>query len=127
MTTIIEFMKKRDGFHFAGKTDEKEIIDAERSLNVHFSEDYREYVSAYGAARFDGHELTGICSASRLNVVDVTTREKTDLIPAEFYVIEELNIDGIIIWQASNGEVYESQAGKAPRMIATSLEEYLSE
>ena len=45
------------------------IRQAEKDLNVLFAKDYVEYVSSFGIAVFDGHELTGICDKKRLDVV----------------------------------------------------------
>lgn len=74
-----------------------------------------------------GHELTGICKAARLNVVDVTQDERQyNSVPVDWYVIEQTNIDGIVIWQTASGTIYETCPGSEADKICDSLEEYIS-
>ena len=81
----------------------------------------------YGAASYYGHELTGICKAARLNVVDVTQDERQyNSVPVDWYVIEQTNIDGIVIWQTASGTIYETCPGSEADKICDSLEEYIS-
>lgn len=106
--------------------DEDAIRIAEQALGLSFAPDYREYLHTFGLACFDGHELTGICRASRLNVVDVTLEERKRF-PAVlgWYVVEQANIDGIVIWQAPNGEIYQATPGRSPRKLCDSLTGYV--
>lgn len=106
----------------------EQIYEAELRLELSFSEEYRQYLHEYGAVSFYGHELTGICSSKRLNVVDVTMTERkyTD-VPDDWYVLEQGNIDGIVIWQATNGSVYLTAPGRKARKIADSLFAYIKE
>jgi hypothetical protein len=41
------------------------------------------------------------------------------------YVIEELGIDGITIWQSGTGEIYQSVSGEVPYVIYKSFLEYI--
>lgn len=103
------------------------VLEAEQLLGVTFSDEYRDYLFKYGVAAFNGHELTGISSSNRINVVDVTinVKDSNQKIPSDLYVIEQTNIDGIIIWQDRDGLVYASNDTDAPRVIAKSIEEFL--
>ena len=70
------------------------IRQAEKDLKVLFAKDYVEYVSSFGIAVFDGHELTGICDKKRLDVVR-NTREERELnpfVPDDWYVLENAGI-----------------------------------
>ncbi len=90
---------------------EADICDAEKKLGVQFAEDYRKYLSDYGIAAANGHELTGITRSSRVNVVYVTENERKvcDLQDIHnMYVVEQAGIDGIIIWQSSDGKIWET-------------------
>lgn len=125
--SIIQTLKSLpDYIGSMGRTDE-EITQCEIKLGLSFAADYKEYLSKIGLASFNGRELTGISKYARLNVVDVTNDNKQYLpnIPSNFYVIEELGIDGIIIWQSSDGTIYQSSPMGKLQKIATSLEEYL--
>jgi hypothetical protein len=52
-------------------------------------------------------------------------RDKYSELPLEAYVVEELNIDSIIIFQLEDGSVYEMTPSMPAKKIANSLCEYL--
>ena len=105
-----------------------EIAEAEKTLNCKFAEEYRQYLREFGIAAVNGHELTGLSSAKRTNVVDVTleerTREHYEPIPDDWYVVEDANIDDIIVWQSEAGEIFQSGADGNFKICA-SLVEYI--
>ena len=127
MTGMVEQLRAKEHFVCTGAVAKEQIGAAEKALQLHFSDEYREYSANCGAASFDGHELTGVCAFPRLNVVDVTIKERSDnpLIPLHLYVVEQTHYDGVVIWQAENGDIYQSQPGTGPVQIAGSLAEYL--
>ena len=49
-------------------------------------------------------------------------KRKIDMV---MYVIEELDIDGVTVWQSSDGGIYELIPGSSPEKIAGSIAEYL--
>jgi hypothetical protein len=104
-----------------------EIKTNEKSLNLVFSDEYRSYVAAFGFASADGHELTGVCKFPRLSVVVVTQseREANPSVPVDWYVLEQANIDGIVVWQSGTGEVFQTMPNTAPIKLCDSLAEYL--
>lgn len=108
--------------------NESDVDSAEEMLGTKFSEEYREYLIGIGITAVDGHELTGICKPVRVNVVSVTLhqRELNPEINPEWYVVEEANIDGIVIWQSSDGSIYETILGANAEKISESLEQYLN-
>ena len=127
MSQFVEKLKTAPNFVCMKPVESDEIDKAEESLGVHFANEYRELISACGAASIDGHEITGICSSKRLNVVQVTTRARIEnpAIPCNMYVIEEMHIDGILIWQNESGNIYISKPGADVEKGASSLLEYL--
>lgn len=127
MTVFIQEIRGRNGFLHGAPATPDQIRNAEEQLQLNFSEEYSEYLLELGIATFEGHELTGITKFPRLNVVDVTKKEKArnPNVTDPYYVIEETNIDGIIIWQVSSGEVYQTEFDGKPRMICKSLHEYI--
>ncbi|MBQ9196751.1 MAG: SMI1/KNR4 family protein [Clostridia bacterium] len=125
MGKIVELIKEKKGLISLGNVKEEVIHNAETILKTHFADDYKEYVSEFGVASFEDHELTGICISKRLNVVDVTLDERYDEISEDYYVVEKLNIDGIVIWQKKDATIYQTQKGGAPIRIALSLADYL--
>lgn len=105
-----------------------QIADAELQLRVSFADEYKEYLEAFGAIMADGIELTGIAKSEHRNVVTVTQKEwkLNPQIPQTMYVVENPYIDGIIIWQDTNGSIYRSDPSSEAKQIASSLGDYIS-
>ena len=105
----IEFIKNQLELFVGEPSTFEEIKIAENVLSVSFSKEYKNYLSQFGFAVFKGHELTGLCNGKRLDVVKITQLEKSCLkeINKSWYVIEQTNVDGIVIWQDSAGFVYQ--------------------
>lgn len=128
MADLINSLSSLPDFYSLTGASEEQIAQAERALSLRFADDYRQYVRAFGAVSAAGHELTGVCASKRLNVVDVTlsARAAQPAIPRDWYVLEEANIDGIVIWQSGAGEVFQTQPGAEPVKLAASIREYLN-
>ncbi len=127
MIDIIEAIRSFDDYIGGTGCSEKQIQKAEKRLNLLFAEDYKAYLREIGLAYFYGHELTGIGKIDRLNVVNVTEEQKsfTLEIPDELYVIENLGIDGVVLWQSQDGTIYQSVPGSALQKQFNSLYEYI--
>ena len=127
MSDFVKLLNSKPDFFMLSAATEEQIIQAERELDLKFSEEYREYLSTFGVVSIFGHEFTGICKSPRLNVVDVTIseRQRNPLVPLEYYVVEQANIDRIVIWQSQTGEIYQSAKNTAPVKLFQSLCEYL--
>lgn len=106
----------------------EQITDAELQLRVGFADEYKEYLKAFGAIMADGIELTGIAKSEHRNVVSLTKRERelNSKVPNTMYVIENTCVDGIIIWQDTEGIVYQTSPGTKPVKIAFSLYDYIT-
>lgn len=104
-----------------------QITDAELQLRVSFSNEYKEYLSTFGAIMADGLELSGIAKSEHRNVVSLTKKEweLNPKVPHTMYVVESTCIDGIIIWQDTTGDVYQTSPNHAPKKIADSLQDYI--
>jgi hypothetical protein len=128
MDNIIEVIKSRKTLFTLEGATELEIKLAEEELGVKFAQDYWELLSVYGVVSYEGHELVGICSSPRLNVIDVTIdeRDKNPKVPMGMYVIEVTNIDLIVIWQSVNGEIYKTSMESEPVKLCDSLIEYVN-
>ena len=76
---------------------------------------------------FEGHELTGLCDGKRLDVIKITNFEKNFAknISQDWYVVEQTNIDGIVIWQDKDGIVYQVNANGSIDNTYPSLTEYI--
>ena len=127
MSTFTDKFAKMKEFRSRTPASAEQIKEAEVALGLSFAKEYKEYLSTFGCASIYGHEFTGICSASRLNVVTVTDEQKSfDAgIPDDWYVIEETNIDGIVIWQNAKGGIYSKAPNREAERIAKSFSDYL--
>ncbi len=106
---------------------EESVVSSEDALGLKFAEDYRFYVKRFGAISAGAVELTGVVESERLNVVDVTNKERelNEKFPRDLYVIENVGIEGIVVLQNANGEVFSFDGVNPPKKYANSLKEYL--
>lgn len=128
MSNIVDIINKLPELLPLKPATEIDVKDAEIQLRVSFNEEYKEYLLAFGAIMADGIELTGIAKSAHRNVVNQTKQERelNSKIPNSMYVIENTGVDGIIIWQDTNGGVYQSSPNTEPKKITESLSEYIS-
>ena len=126
MSQFVKELKRFEDFMQLGGVSNEEIKNAEDRLGVKFAKEYKEYLKECGVATADGHEYTGICKSNRLDVVLVTEKERSvELeISDTAYVVEQTHIDGIVIWQTTDGTIYQSQ-GNSYKKINNSLVEYI--
>lgn len=127
MMRLLEIIENSEKvFTYASMPYEK-IQQAEKELKVFFSEEYKAYLAEYGIAIFNGHELTGLCDGKRLDVVRMTCKEReiSGFVPSDWYVVENLDIDGIVIWQNQIGEVFQTSPMRDSKKIANSIAEYV--
>jgi len=128
MATIVETIRSLPKLLPLKAAASKEIADAEIQLRLSFADEYKEYVAAFGAILADGIELTGIAKSEHRDVVSVTKRERelNPNVPRTMYVIEDTGIDRIVVWQDSNGAIYQTSPNSEPKKIAKTLMEYVS-
>jgi hypothetical protein len=101
------------------------VAQAEQALRLSFAADYRAYLEKHGLISARHIEITGLTESKRLNVVDATlAMRQADRLPPEMYVVEDTGIEGILILQNGNGEVFEFQNQRITK-IFNSLAEYL--
>ena len=127
MYDVIDFLQRK-GELLTGKAVPKEDVEKiEEQLGVSLANDYKKIVSTYGFVCVDGHEITGITNAKRLNVYDVTIKERENVAcdMSGMYVIEQTHIDDIVIWQSASGEVFQTNGNHKSVKIADSIINYL--
>lgn len=123
---IVDYIRSQSGALYGLGSEKTVIKEAETILDLSFFDEYKTYLIELGVAAVNGHELTGISESKRLNVADVTSRQKEyNNVPEDFYVVEETGIDGIVIWQNSNGEIFATQPGLKAEKLCDSILEYL--
>jgi len=128
MSAFTDKLSNMKAFRSRTPASAEQIKEAENALGLKFAKEYKEYLSDFGCASIYGHEFTGICKSSRLNVVDVTISERANNpdVPNDWYVIEQANIDGIVIWQNQKGEIFQTQPYCDSIKIANSIVEYIT-
>lgn len=129
MVRIVELINSLPDMLPLNPATKIQITDAELQLRVRFSDEYKDYLTAFGAIMADGIELTGITKSEHRNVVSLTKKERelNPKVPNTMYVIENTCVDGIIIWQNTAGIIYQTMPNSAPKKIASSLREYILE
>lgn len=129
MTNFVEKLKDSRSF-YSGKGVSLEAIKlAEEKLCLQFSDEYKKYLLLYGIASIYGHEFTGLGVNGSLNVIDATNyeRSKNSGVPSDYYVVEELHIDDIVIWQNHSGDVFQSYADGTWEKKSRSLYDFILE
>lgn len=123
---LVEEIKSKPNFYAEKGASALQIEQAELSLGLDFALDFKECLCEFGAISVDGHELTGFSADKNLDVVQVTqNNRKKHNVGNNLYVIEETHIDGIVIWQSSSGEIYQTTPEKQAIRICNSLKEYI--
>ena len=126
MSDIVNYLCSKADLIKGQPVELAEIEKVEEMLGVRFSNEYRDILNNFGFVCVDGHEITGLTKAKRLNVYDVTLKERTNYKNvSELYVIEQTHIDGIVVWQSTTGEVYQTGLGEKKVKIAESIKEYI--
>ncbi|NHM16219.1 cell wall assembly/cell proliferation coordinating protein, KNR4-like protein [Eggerthellaceae bacterium zg-887] len=127
MNSVVETMRLLPDFYPAKGASAEDIDIAEERLKLTFSDEYREYIKAFGDASANGHELTGISDSARIDVVSVTLAERARNpgVPTELYVVEQTHVDRIAIWQDAHGSIYQTIPGGKPEKIYESLSAYI--
>ena len=129
MNNICEVIENLEDFRKLSPASDEQIQSCEEQLGLKFAKEFKEYVKKYGAISAKGIELIGISASPRLNVVDVTIRERliNSSFPLDMYVVENTAIEGILILQNKNGETYEFQSSGKLKKLYNSLREYILE
>ena len=129
MSDFISILEQKKAFHSLKGVTSEAIKDAEEKLGLKFANEYVDYLKEYGVASFFGHELTGICSSARLNVVDVTIEERNynQGISSQLYVVEETNYDNVVVWQDASGAIYKTTSVEKIEKVGSLLAKYYSE
>ncbi len=124
---LIKYLKSKEDLIIYTPASEFIIEKAQRELNLCFAEEYKKYISKFGFAIFEDHELSGICDGKRLDVTRLTQGEKkiNTFVPDDWYVLETLDIDGIVIWQNQKGEIFQTMPNGYIEKLSNSICEYL--
>ncbi|WP_162011538.1 SMI1/KNR4 family protein [Streptococcus sp. S784/96/1] len=106
-----------------------EVTEAEKDLEVTFADEYRQLISVFGNFEISSHEFTGVEFDNFLNIVITTldNRQYTHSDTQSMYVIEELGFDGIVIWQNTKGEIFQTIPNDTvkPEKLYSSFEKYV--
>jgi hypothetical protein len=125
MTDIVSTIENLKNKVSTGPVSAVEVSAAEKKLALTFAKDYTAYLQKYGVVSAYHVAITGITSAKRLNVVDVTlvARQK-HTISSDMYVVDDTGIEGILVLQNREGDIFELQNNKTKK-IYDNLSDYL--
>lgn len=128
MKDIIRVINSMEDVILGKTVKESEILKAESKLKLKFSDDYRSYIKAFGCMAIGVREFTGISKLANYDVVSITLsqRKYNPHVSDDWYVIEQVNIDGIVIWQSPEGDIFQTSPNAEPIKICNSLAEYIS-
>ena len=120
---ILELMREH-GYEHSGDYSDK-VVKAEQDLGLSFAEDFREFLLTFGQTDIENHEITGVV-LDNVVVASKDERQYTHSDTQDMYVIENLGFDGLIIWQNTAGEIFQTVPDKLvkPEKIYNSLVEY---
>lgn len=129
MSDIINMLRSQHHFYSKEGVSGTAIQRAEDSLQLKFADEYTQYLATFGVVSANGHEFTGLGASPRLDVVAVTMgeREKNPNAPCDLYVIEQLHIDDVVVWQSTDGSVYQTIGTSVPVKICNSLCAYINQ
>lgn len=123
---IVETIKQLKNAMFLSPASNAEVEQAEKTLQLKFAQEYKEYVLNFGVATAQGVELTGLTNSPRLSVISVTERERSlSGIPQNMYVVNCSDVENSAVLQDETGTIYEFRR-KSLTPIFSSLSEYIS-
>lgn len=123
---LIEKIEKIENLYKMKGCSTEEIVNAEKELNLNFSKDYKEYLEKFGSISFYATEWTGLNIGGVFNVVIATKQERelSEKFPKDYFLIENIAVDNILIIGNEKGEIYSYQNGKK-EILCKNLLEYL--
>jgi len=124
---IISTIKSLRGLRSLTPATNDEIAEAEKQLALLFCEDFKQYLSEFGAIYSEEVELKGIAKTKGYNVVEFTNmvREVSPTIPKDFYVVSETEYNHIVICQNEKGLIYEWRNNDNAVYVSPSLAQYI--
>lgn len=124
---ILEIIKNLKNLRSLGEVNEAKISEAENLMGIKFADEFKKYAKKYGAISAYGFELLGVSDHKRLDAANATLEERklNKNFPNDMYIIENLEIDGILILQNEKGEIFEIYPNAKPKKIFDNLAQYL--
>lgn len=112
MSKIVELINNNN-CEFLGKVDLNDINEAQKSLNIKFSNELIEYISNFGAICYKANEINGLGTDSYLNIVKSTLKARTIIkeFPSQCLVLEDTGIHDVKILIDDQNHIFEWQAG----------------
>lgn len=128
MSEIVSVISQLPEMEHAVPATESEVAAAETALGLAFAPEYREYLLHFGAAFSDIIAVSGLCDDPDYNVVTLTQalRPHHQPVPRSCYAIEDVGVDGLVVWQDATGTVYQSVPGSEAMKVFDSLAAFLS-
>ncbi len=105
----------------------EDVSEAEKKLSLEFADEYKEYLLSFGAVWSDIIALSGIIDDEDYEVVALTNKLRlmNPQVPLGFYAIEDVGVDGLVIWQDKTGAVFQSIPHHNPVKVFDNLSCFL--
>lgn len=128
MTKITEKIKNIPNLFTSPGASAVEIKQAEDKLGLAFSQEFKEYLEAYGQISFKNTEWMGLNSDDFCDVVLMTVeaRQTYSDFPLDKYIVEDLHFDDNLILSDCDGKIYHWHSAKE-EILYSSLIDYLEE
>jgi hypothetical protein len=123
---VISAMESNPSLYKGKGVSTAAIKDAENQLGVTFADDFRAFLSHYGYALTNGHEILGLGESPDLVEATITERSRGHDVERGWYVLEVADIDDIVVWQETSGTVYQTVPHGGRISIARNLADYLN-
>lgn len=126
MGVLIDKINKITNLNHLKGCSLEEVKKAQSKLNMVFPVEYVEYLQNFGVISFYGTEWTGLGVLGYLNVVESTEKEMkvNPNFPKNFFVLEDLGIDGKKVIVDERGSVFILQQDNYG-ILADSISDYL--
>ncbi|MFA9414600.1 SMI1/KNR4 family protein [Streptococcus sp. E29BA] len=126
MLQVIEEIKKIHPLYHSSPASSEQIKQAESELQLTFSDDFKTYLSHFGAVSFEATEWMGLNVDDYCHVVVATleARKYNEHFPKDKFIVEDWHMDNYFILSDKSGNIYSWDNG-TEAMAYESLLDYL--
>ncbi|MCM1141853.1 MAG: SMI1/KNR4 family protein [Muribaculum sp.] len=127
MENFVTYIKSLEKAHCSGPVSQGLIIKSESNLGVKFSNEYVLFLQNFGNMMYRHVEILGLNTNHIDDCVSYTVeaREEDESIPSDMYVIANAGIDGVLILQNTEGDVFSHYPFSECIKKASSLENFI--
>ena len=117
--SLYDIIDSRKDIKTGRGASDRDIRDAERKLDLNFSDDYIWYLKKYGWLSSKKGILTGISPDKKFCVIantEAARKEFGNLMPRNAYVVGK--VGNSVLYQTASSDVTKLERGKLPKLVA---------